>query len=112
MGVGGVSSSNATRSSLVHVMKASLMRCTVHTCTHVHMNLLIIAVERGQQKEEPNKLISQENAGLASVFECTITIRCNTCGVTWLLLAIDKRYSALCPMQQPKWNSDKTMAKQ
>ena len=102
--MGGVSSSNAAHSSLVHVMKASLMRCTVqvHTCVHVvlhahkctcHMNALIFSVERGKQEQEPNKLISQENAGLTSVFESTIAVRCHACGVTWLLL--DKRYNAL-----------------
>ena len=59
------------------------MRCTACTSTHVytcstthkrHMNALIIAVERGKQKQEPNKLISQENAGLTSVFESTIAV--------------------------------------
>ena len=96
----GVSSSNATHSSLVHEMHCTSTH--VYTCTHkCHMNALIIAVERGQQKEEPNKLISQENAGLTSVSECTIAVRCHACGVTWLLL--DKRYNALrMPMQQPK----------
>ena len=77
------------------------MRCTVQVHTDIcstthkcHMNALILSVERGKQKQEPNKLISQENAGLTSVFESTIAVRCHACGVTWLLL--DKRYNALC----------------
>ena len=92
------------------------MHCTsthVYTCSTTHkryMNVLILSVEGEKQKQEPNKLISQENAGLTSVFESTNAVRCHACGVTWLLL--DKRFNALCPMQQPKWNSDKTMAKQ
>ena len=77
----------------MHCISTHVYTCsTTHKCT-CHMNALILSVERGKQEQEPNKLISQENAGLTSVSESTIAVRCHACGVTWLLL--DKQYNAL-----------------